>query len=842
MNVTEFLAKLEGVRKTCTGWEARCPAHEDRKASLSITEGNNGKILVHCHAGCAVKEIADVLGLKLKDLFPGDERPARPPHKRRIAKAYNYTDEAGTLLFQCVRYEPKDFKQRRPGPAGGWIWNLQGVRRVLYRLPALKAGVSSGEIIYIADGEKDVDALVEHGFAATCNPMGNDQKRPETKWLPEHTETLRGAAGIVMIVDKDEAGRNHSRYVARTLQCAVQNLKLIELPDRNGTNVKDAHDFFAAGGSADELRAIVERAPEFVPEDSQPHMANPEGSETLTPNAWFKKRFPKLAERHGEPVQEHQADKELPRVVDICEDFMAATPGADARPEAPTVFLPKEERFYAYEPAQGVFIHRREPELSEQVSKLFLECARACREHSNVSKLEFGMRDTAALVGVVRRARALLGVEDDFFNRSATEFIPVANGMLRLADMELLPFSPCYRRRNKLAVNYDASAQCPLFLDTLMRPALDDEDLNLIQRWCGLALLGENLAQKILLLMGTSGGGKGAFVRVICGIIGADNLASLRTSLLAERFELSRFVGRTLLYGADVADDFLNTKSASILKALVGADPVTVEFKNSNEVPGLTCQFNIIVTANVRLTVHLEGDIEAWRRRLVPIHYTRPKPEHAIPDLSERILREEGSGVLNWTLSGLAQARADGWQLHLNEHQQRRVDDLLLESDNLGEFVRRCLVEESHAALTLNDAYAAYVAFCNRCGWVAMTRNQFGRRIPDAVVQKHRVVLRRDIKDARGKDSQGWKGLRLKLSAEWSGKNPSEASAHPVEWPSPEASEAFSPLHPAGKFASHSDGEAGNTIELAEAPAPTAKAAEPDASTSGRTETEELLL
>ncbi len=106
-------------------------------------------------------------------------------------------------------------------------------------------------------------------------------------------------------------------------------------------------------------------------------------------------------------------------------------------------------------------------------------------------------------------------------------------------------------------------------MDTLLLPALDQDDLNLVQRWFGLALLGENLAQRILLLTGTPGGGKGALVRVVCGIIGLENLASLRTGLLAERFELSRFLGRTLLlYGPDVPSDFLNQRSASVLKAL----------------------------------------------------------------------------------------------------------------------------------------------------------------------------------------------------------------------------------------------------------------------------------
>ena len=174
---------------------------------------------------------------------------------------------------------------------------------------------------------------------------------------------------------------------------------------------------------------------------------------------------------------------------------------------------------------------------------------------------------------------------------------------------------------------------------------------------------------------------------------------------------------------------------------------MTAELKNSNERPRITCRFNAVITSNSRLAVHLEGDTAAWRRRLAIVRYTKPKPIRVEADLSERILREEGPGVLNWMLDGRDQARADGWQLRLSERQQRRVDDLLLESDGHREFVRRCLGKDNNATLLLNDAYTAYVDFCNDCGWAAIGRNRFGRLIPDAVVQEHRTVIRRDIKD-----------------------------------------------------------------------------------------------
>src|SRR5262245_61776687 len=73
----------------------------------------------------------------------------------KIVATYDYTDEAGKLLFHCVRYSPKDFRQRQPDGKGGWIWDIQSVRRVLYRLPELLDGLKRGLPVIITEGEKD---------------------------------------------------------------------------------------------------------------------------------------------------------------------------------------------------------------------------------------------------------------------------------------------------------------------------------------------------------------------------------------------------------------------------------------------------------------------------------------------------------------------------------------------------------------------------------------------------------------------------------------------------------------------------------------------------------------
>jgi len=296
-----------------------------------------------------------------------------------------------------------------------------------------------------------------------------------------------------------------------------------------------------------------------------------------------------------------------------------------------------------------------------------------------------------------------------------------------------------------------------------LNPALDADDIELLQRWCGLALIGVNLAQRFVILTGTAGGGKGTLIRVINGIVGATNVGTLRPDMLGERFELGRLLGKSLLYGADVPDNFLNCKGASVLKALTGGDPVTLEFKGSNERPEIICRFNAIVPCNSRLTVHLDGDAEAWRRRLVIIEYRKSKPATVIADLSERILANEGSGVLNWMLEGLDKIRADEWQLLLTAAQQKVVDDLLLESEADVVFAKECMEKDGTESLTVADSYDRYVDFCNERGWTAMAKRKFTNGIGDTVTRLFGLTVRHDVADFQtGKPQRGWKGIKCK--------------------------------------------------------------------------------
>jgi hypothetical protein len=162
---------------------------------------------------------------------------------------YDYTDENGTLLFQALRVTlpggGKRFFQRRPDAtaAKGWAWNLQGVRRVLYRLPELIRSIEGGHTIYIPEGEKDVEALRRDGYRATCNPMGAG------KWLPEFVPLFEGAT-VVIISDADDPGRKHAREVRDSLLEVAAHVTIVE---STLANAKDYSDHRAKGGTVETM-------------------------------------------------------------------------------------------------------------------------------------------------------------------------------------------------------------------------------------------------------------------------------------------------------------------------------------------------------------------------------------------------------------------------------------------------------------------------------------------------------------------------------------------------------------------------------------------------------------
>jgi len=255
----DILSRIPGAKIIGPGRAiAPCPlpGHKTPQGHLTLTDAGD-KTLVTCQGGKhSYGDICQWLGFDSLTYSPSGNGA-----EATIIATYDYTDANGKLLYQVVRFDPKEFRQRRPDGNGAWLWNLKGVKPVLYRLPEVEKAVREGQTVYICEGERDTDALRLKGLKATTNSGGAE------KWRPEYAGALSGTS-VIILPDKDAPGRRHVAKVAASLHGKAKSIKVVELPDRDGHQVKDVSDWLAAGGTVAELEGLTAKAPEYKPKES----------------------------------------------------------------------------------------------------------------------------------------------------------------------------------------------------------------------------------------------------------------------------------------------------------------------------------------------------------------------------------------------------------------------------------------------------------------------------------------------------------------------------------------------------------------------------------------------
>jgi hypothetical protein len=263
----EFVARVEHV----TGRQGRrqgheivllCPAHDDHHPSLNVREGDDGRPLTTCRShGCTYDAICDAIGWNRS-------RPNDP------VATFVYVDADGKPLIEVGRFEKPDggktFAQRRPGTPD-WKGGVRGVRRALYHLPDVIAGVAARRVIFVTEGEKHADLLRGRGRVATTNPMGAG------KWYRAYADMLAGAARVAVLADDDTPGREHAEQVARSLHGRVDEVRVVKLW-ADGETKRDVVDFYAQFATHEEadraIVEIVEGTPVYTPQQSEPAVAN----------------------------------------------------------------------------------------------------------------------------------------------------------------------------------------------------------------------------------------------------------------------------------------------------------------------------------------------------------------------------------------------------------------------------------------------------------------------------------------------------------------------------------------------------------------------------------------
>lgn len=669
--LARVLARLPEARRTRDGWQARCPAHDDRHPSLAIGEGE-GRVLLKCFAGCETAAIARALGLRLTDLFDGTAprpkaapRPtaAPDPAGAKVAAVYDYTDAAGTLLFQVVRLDPKGFRQRQPDGQGGWRWHLRGVVPVLFRLPRVREAAARGELIFVAEGEKDVLALEALGLTATCNPMGAG------KWRPEYTATLAGTR-VIVVPDNDGPGLAHAARIAQALAGRAAETRVLELPGLPPHG--DVSDWLAQGGSRDALEALVAAAgapAEFPLTD----LGNAE----------------RLVAAHGADLRYHARKDGW-----LC---WAGTHWA--------------------EDATGE-VHRR---AGNVIRELGARAERLPDGPARESLVKFAHRSEAEprLAAMVKLARHRPGIPvlPDALDRPPL-LLNCANGIVDLRDGTLRPHDPEALLTRLAPVAYDPGAACPRwarFLDEIFPGDLALQGY--LQRMAGYLITADTREQCVFFLVGKGANGKSVLLETLRSLLGdygrdtpVDTFLDTRE---ASTVDIAALDGARLVTASE--GDSTQRFKESLVKRLSGGDAVTCRHLYQAPFTYLPT-YKLLVATNEM--PRFAGQSYAMRRRvqIIPFRQTfyAPEDERAPrrdPQLA-KALRAEWPGILAWAVTGARLWQAVG--LCPPPTVREETDALFDEYDPLADFLDDACVCHPEARAEVSALWRGYLAWCDR--------------------------------------------------------------------------------------------------------------------------------
>ena len=252
--LSHFQVKKYGNGKA----QALCPAHPDKEASLTITQGNDGKTLLKCHAGCSSESVVLAAGLKMADLFSenrlSEERRRmyiESREKRKIEAVYNYVSTNGEYAYTKIRLEGKKMLFGMLNNER-FEYGLKGRSKkefnaIFGSIPRIKEAIERNEPIFIPEGEKDVNTLIKKGYAAFSCGGAND-------WNKNVSELCNGAE-VIILADNDDPGKKLAATIEKDLKGISKSVKIIvPMPD---TPKADITDYFEAGHTVEEFENLI---------------------------------------------------------------------------------------------------------------------------------------------------------------------------------------------------------------------------------------------------------------------------------------------------------------------------------------------------------------------------------------------------------------------------------------------------------------------------------------------------------------------------------------------------------------------------------------------------------
>lgn len=752
MTLQEFLNRLNGVKPNGKGYMARCPAHDDRQQSLSVSQGDDGRILLKCFAGCEAQDIVAAMGLDMRDLFPNNANraPRRNSNGPVITTAQLaadkglpadflafYTEDIPSLgvkiIYKTLNGKLATRQRLRVALSAkeGSRWMRGPGHPVPYGLWRIPRMSQESDTLLLVEGESDAWTAWYHKIAALGIPGADMTGKLDLR----HVEPFRK---VLIWKEPDQGGETFVRGLTQRLAALGYNGEVFVVqgpPDEQGRPVKDLNQLHKNTLRSPSPAALFKELWEAIVA-----AAVRVDLSTVNLNRASEKTDQDVTHVYKDFTDEGNADRFVElhgQDIRYCGDWKKWMIWNGK-------YWEKDRTGEIYRRAATVAHHV----LQEAAAETDRDRQDALIEHAKK------LRNRAKIKTMVETAESRVPAVPEQFDQDVW-LLNVQNGTLDLRTGDLRP----HRREDYITkitpVAYVPYAKAPLWEKFLRRVTGDNEELMaFLQRAAGYALTGDTSEHCLFFLHGEGRNGKSVFLNALEYIMGDYGTTARPEVLMVKKYdngipnEIAALAGVRFVSTTETESG--KRFAESMLKQYTGGDLISARFLHA-EFFTFRPQFKIFLASNHKPVIRGQ-DTAIWERiYLIPFTVYIP-PEERDKHLSEK-LRAEAEGILRWAVEGCLAWQKEG--LKPPDVVRAATEEYKNEMDALGDFLADCCVLLENATVSNSALWDAYMNWCKENG----EKYPLSRREFKANLERRGLVQLR-------KGSRYWSGIGLRADME----------------------------------------------------------------------------
>ena len=730
----KFIEKLQGKEeKSSYEYMALCPHHGDARLSLWVKLEENGRIAIHCHAGCSASDVCNALGFKLRILYPTPQ----------IVDLFDYTAIDGSLIYQEVKFDTttlKRFQARRPNDkkksTDPWIWSIDKVERILYNLFEISKA-KPNEIIFMCEGAKDARTLLRLGLSATA-AIFND-------WVTTDTSPLDNKK-VVILEDNDSAGKIKAITAGQDRYGKSASIKLLLLPGlKEGGDVTDWLE--------DEKSNTKEKLLELANDDN------------------LKEWYPK------DSIRQQVTNEELTGLV--FEYF-------DPRPAFLNwleIFHPPEEGplyFYDDRWLKGDIINKIFKEiLKNRLINSMTEFFKLCFDKKS-KNCEGLFKPTPRIIDTILKSgeskqdldiieNPTIPIFRPFFmperekNYKTEDIIILKNGNFYIPERIMFPrnMDACIAL-SALPFDYNPKAKCPLIDKTLdIQWGEDKQSVDLLLQYIYYCMKHTHIYKSILYMVGNSDSGKSLILELIRNFLGEDSCESLSLGKIGRAFELYRARNAQLLISDDVRLTERDLQDGALIENLLSIPagaPIRIERKNG-EIFSKVLPCQLILAGNDPPKIPQLSNALANRFKFLNFSHVFVRGEDMDPHIVFKWVKEL-PGLMNRVLDTGMELEKIGGFLEPSSASSIR-DRFEGGSTPIRKFIKEWFSFNANGFVRIKDMKMHYKQYCEEEGLIEISATHFNEGLESI------SGIKKDGKNVKIENGKyvwirGWIGIQRK--------------------------------------------------------------------------------